>query len=97
MVSLSASSTPSCSDDKSIDAEFPFSISNVRFVPFREGVNKFWSSELPNVLRSVVMVPPASVISKSVPFKTTVVFSSLVESASASFIWSLITLSAVLE
>ena len=91
VVSLSASSTPSCKVDKFIEAGFPFSIFNVRVVPIKSGVNKFWSSEPPKEIKSVSMVPPASVISKIVPFKTTDVFNSLVFRLSASFTLSIST------
>ena len=59
---LSASSTPSCKVDKSTEVEFPFSISMVRLVPERVAPVRFWLSLPERLDKSILCVPPPSVI-----------------------------------
>ena len=60
--SLSASSTPSCNEDKSTDVEFPSSMSMVKLVPERVAPVRFWLSLLEIEDKSTLCVPPPSVI-----------------------------------
>ena len=73
--------------DKSIVCELPPSIPIVRVSPLNPEPNIFWSSvpdELCKLDKSIVKVPPASTISKLLPFNTADILYSLVVSESSS-------------